>query len=252
MNPEHGQPIQPIQQWRIENLTFAYPHCPPSIHNLSLTVQTGERIGIIGNNGAGKTTLFLLLAGILTPLSGSLFWNDTELQPGSWRPHLGVLLQNPDDQLFASSVQEDVGFGAANQGLRGQALHERVKQALELVGCQDLADRPPHHLSGGEKRLVALAGILAMQPQIILYDEPSANLDCRSRRRLIPLIQDSCPTYLVASHDLELIREVCKRVILLDHGQICADGSTDRILGDPQLLARYDLECPGSLRGMTI
>ncbi|MEN9206115.1 MAG: ABC transporter ATP-binding protein, partial [Thermostichales cyanobacterium DRC_bins_46] len=196
----------------------------------------------IGNNGAGKTTLFYVIAGLLNPSSGGVWWEEKLLQPGCWRPEMGLVLQNPDDQLLADSVWEDVAFGLRRLGMCGQPLQERVRQALERVGCQALANRPPHHLSGGEKRLVTLAGILAMQPQLILYDEPSATLDRRSRQRLIRLLPECSPTFLLASHDLDLIREVCQRVILLDQGQICADGPTHDILGDPGLLRRYELD----------
>ena len=167
--------------------------------------------------------------------------------PGQFRPDIGLVFQNPDDQLFSASVWEDVSFGPQNMGLVPPELNSRVSEALLLTGTQDLVERPPHHLSGGEKRMVAIASVLAMQPQLVIYDEPSANLDMRARRRLIKFLQSSQETSLVASHDLELIIEVCDRVILLDEGQVIADGETRQIMGNQALMERHGLEMPHSL-----
>ena len=158
-----------------------------------------------------------------------------------------MVFQNPDDQLFSPSVWDDVAFGPQNLGLGGEQLAARVQAALHTTGVSGLADRAPHHLSGGEKRMVSIAGVLAMQPRLIIYDEPSASLDIRSRRRLINFLQESPVTSLISSHDLEFILEVCHRVVLLDQGRIVADGPPRQLMADKNLMAAHGLERPHSL-----
>lgn len=158
------------------------------------------------------------------------------------------MFQDPDDQLFAASVAEDVAFGPRNLGRSETEVAAVVQATLAMTGTLNLANCPPHHLSGGEKRMVAIAGILAMQPQLVLYDEPTANLDLRARRRLIAFLLQATHTFLLASHDLELILEVCDRVILLDQGRICAQGSPAHLMSQPDLMEAHDLEVPPSLR----
>lgn len=229
-------------------LSFAYPGHGPVLQAVSLTVQAGERVGIVGPNGAGKTTFFLLLCGMLSPATGTIMLSGTPVKPGTFRPEIGMVFQHPDDQLFCASVWEDVAFGPQNLGLSPDEVSSRVAAALALTGMQDLARRPPHHLSGGEKRMVAIAGVLAMQPRLVIYDEPSVYLDMRARRRLIQFLQSTPETFLLAAHDLDFILEVCQRVVVFDAGQIVADGPAHVILADAALLAAHGLECPARLQ----
>lgn len=231
----------------ISGLSFSYPNRPHVIENVSLNISPGEKVGIIGPNGTGKTTFFLLLCGILKPDRGQVSLFGRPMKSGDFRPEIGLVFQNPDDQLFSPSVWDDVAFGPQNLGLTRQEVTNRVEEALHITGTTGLALRAPHHLSGGEKRMVAIAGVVAMRPQLVIYDEPSSNLDIRSRRRLIDFLQASAETLLIASHDLEFILEVCDRVILLDNGQIVADGPPKEILGDNALMEAHGLERPHSL-----
>lgn len=231
----------------IHELGFSYPDKADVLQNISLRIHPGDRVGLIGSNGAGKTSLFLSICGILQPISGQITLLNRPVIPGEFRPEIGLVFQNPNDQLFSASVWDDVAFGPQNMGLSGSELSDRVRTALDLTGVQDLETRPPHHLSGGQKRMVAIATVLAMQPQIILYDEPSANLDLRARRRLIHFLQASQETLLISSHDLELILEVCDRVILMDEGRIITTGSPDIVMADAPLMEAHGLEKPHSL-----
>ncbi|MDC0832965.1 ABC transporter ATP-binding protein [Geitlerinema sp. CS-897] len=228
-------------------MTFSYPTLRPVLQDLDLQIEVGERVGLIGPNGAGKTTLFLAICGVLKPTSGEVRVFGEPVIPGAFRPEVGLVFQNPSDQLFSPTVWDDVAFGVQNMGLSPEIANAHVRDALELTGVTALADRPPHHLSGGQKRMVAIAGILAMRPKLVLYDEPSANLDLQSRRRLIQFLQTSRETSAIASHDLDLILEVCDRVLLLDGGRLVADGSPRDILGDERLMAERGLEKPHSL-----
>lgn len=231
----------------ISHLTFAYPNQEEIFSNLNLQIQPGERVGLIGPNGSGKTTLFLLICGILTPTSGEILLFGKPVEAGAFRPEIGLVFQNPDDQLFTTSVRDDVAFGPENMNLNSEEIENRVREALSVTGVAELIDRVPQNLSGGEKSMVAIASVLAMQPRMILYDEPTANLDLRARRRLIQFLQNSQETYLVSTHDLEVILEVCDRVILLDDGRIIADGNPREVMADQQLMEAHGLEKPHSL-----
>jgi cobalt/nickel transport system ATP-binding protein len=231
----------------IENLVFSYPHQNPSLNNINLSVTQGEKIGVIGANGAGKTTLFLLICGLLTPQNGKIQLFDQPIKMGEFRPEIGLVFQNPNDQLFCPRVWDDVAFGCENMGLSSEEIHTRVTEALTLTGALHLADRIPHHLSGGEKCMVAIASILAMKPQLILYDEPSSNLDLKARRRLINFLQNSPETLIISSHDLEMILEICDRLILLDQGKIIADNNPKTIMANQELMENHHLEIPHSL-----
>ncbi|WOB44838.1 ABC transporter ATP-binding protein [Thermoleptolyngbya oregonensis NK1-22] len=231
----------------VANLTFAYPGQPRTLQDVSLQIADGERVGIIGHNGCGKTTLFTLMCGVLRPDAGEIFLFGEPVRAGHFHPGVGLLFQSPNDQLFSASVWDDVAFGPQNMGLSPEEVAQRVQEALMLTGTADLAARPPHHLSGGQKQMVAIAGILAMRPRVVLYDEPSASLDLRTRRRLIQFLQRAPQTLLIASHDLELVLEVCDRVILLDEGRIIADGDPRQIMGDQELMEAHGLEKPHSL-----
>ena len=201
----------------------------------------------MGPNGAGKTTLFLTTCGVLTPDSGAVELFGSPVEPGAFRPEVGLVFQNPDDQLFCPAVRDDVAFGPQNMDLPAKEVARRVQEALAATGTTELSDRAPHHLSGGEKRMVSIAGVLAMRPRLIFYDEPSANLDLRSRRRLIDFLRDSEETFLTSSHDLEFILEVCDRVLLMNEGRIVADGDPREVMNDADLMEAHGLERPHSL-----
>lgn len=231
----------------ITNLRFLYPEGEEVLRGIDLTIAPGERVGLIGPNGAGKTTLFLSICGVLKPAAGSVQLFGEAVQPGSFHPDVGLVFQYPDDQIFSPSVRDDVAFGPLNMGLAREEVERRVDETLAGMGIADLAERPPHHLSGGQKRMVAIAGIQVMHPRIIIYDEPSANLDIRARRRLINHLQAGTGTTLVSSHDLELVVEVCERVFVLDEGRIVAEGPTKEIMADSALMEAHGLERPHSL-----
>ena len=236
----------------IDHLCFSYPDRLQVLDNICLQISPGERVGIIGHNGCGKTTLFMTLCGALAPTSGTVRLMDKPVVAGGFNPQIGLLFQNPNNQLFSASVREDIRFGPANMDLQPQQIDERVEAAIALTGLQSLAERPPHHLSGGEKQMVAIAGLLAMTPQIVLYDEPTASLDIRSRRRLITFMQGLQQTMVIASHDLEFLLEVCDRTLVMYQGKIVADGHPKDIMGDEALMATYDMEKPHSLIPHTI
>ncbi|HIK20561.1 MAG TPA: ABC transporter ATP-binding protein [Synechococcus sp. M44_DOE_062] len=240
--------MNPVPAVEVSQLWAAYPGYPPVLQGLDLRVEVGQHLGVIGPNGAGKTTLFLTLCGLLPPCSGQVSLFGQPLRPGQFCPQVGLVFQDPNDQLFAPSVAEDVAFGLRNLACPEGEIAAAVRAALHLTGTLHLADRPPHHLSGGEKRMVAIAGILAMKPQLVLYDEPTANLDLRARRRLIVFLQQATHTFLLASHDLELILEVCDQVVLLDQGRIWAQGSPAHLMGQADLMEAHGLEVPPSLR----
>ncbi len=231
----------------VDSVCFSYPGQPPVLDGVSLTVVSGERVGLIGPNGAGKTSLFLIICGVLKANAGAVTLLGEAMQYGDFRPEIGFVFQNPDDQLFSPTVRDDVAFGPQNMGLTDDVVEARVAAALETTGTTELADRAPHHLSGGEKRMVSIATTLAMEPVLMIYDEPDANLDSRSRRRLIRFLQASVQPIMVASHDLELILEVCTRVLLLDDGQIVANGEPRSIMGNAALMEAHGLEKPHSL-----
>jgi len=231
----------------VSGLCFSYPDRPEVLKDVSLNIMEGERVGLIGPNGSGKTTFFLGICGVLKPSAGETVVLGNPVTNGDFRPDVGLVFQNPDDQLFCPSVRDDVAFGPQNMGLSKDEVEARIAEALSIVGEMELADRPAHHLSQGEKRMVSIAGVLAMRPRLILYDEPSASLDIRSRRRLIHLLQASSETILIASHDLELILEVCDRVVLIDDGRVVADGAPRDIMGDGKLMEAHGQEKPHSL-----
>ncbi len=232
---------------KVVGLSFSYPDQEKVLDGVTLEVESGERIGLIGPNGAGKTTLFMLICGVLRPTSGEIHVLGRPVTCGSFSPDVGMAFQNPDDQLFCPSVREDVAFGPRNMGLSQDEVEARVVEALSAVGYVELASRPPHHLSEGEKRMVSIAGILAMKPRLLIHDEPSASLDIRARRRLIRLLQMSTETTLIASHDLELILEVCSRVVLIDEGRVITSGNPRTIMGDEELMMAHGQEKPHSL-----
>ncbi len=233
---------------RIAGLSFSYLPRRGVLRDLDLVVQPGERVGVIGPNGSGKTTLFLLICGVLKHEAGEVRVFERPVIAGGFRPDLGLVFQNPDDQLFCPTVGDDVAFGPLNMGLSPEEVEARVQEALTTTGCLALRERSPHHLSGGEKRMAAIASVLAMRPRLLLYDEPDANLDSRARRRLIQLLQASRETLLFASHDLDAVLEVGTRVLLMDDGRIAADGLPHTVMADAALMEAHGLEPPWSLR----
>ena len=238
----HSEPVLTVSR-----LCFSYADKPDVLKSIDLEVMVGERVGLIGPNGAGKTTLFLVICGVLKPTVGDISLLGKPVTNGKFNPEVALVFQNPDDQLFCPSVKDDVAFGPQNMGLSREEVEARIKEALSIVDGSKLAKRPVHHLSEGEKRIISIAGVLAMRPKLIIYDEPSANLDIRSRRRLIRLLQSSQETILIASHDLELVLEVCDRVVLIDDGSIVADGNPRGIMGNAQLMEAHGQEKPHSL-----
>ena len=231
----------------LHNLCFSYGNERAILTDINLNIAAGETVGLIGANGAGKTSLFLTICGILEATYGEVKLFDRSIEPGQFNPEIGLVFQNPDDQLFCPTVRDDVAFGLENIELSAEEVETRINAALSLTGVAHLADRISHQLSGGEKCMVAIAAVLAMLPQIVLYDEPSANLDLRARRRLIKFLQAAHETIIVSSHDLELIIEVCDRVILLNQGRIIADGTPPEIMSDASLMEANGLEVPHSL-----
>lgn len=234
----------------VSGLQFAYPDGHQALTNVDLTVVTGERVALLGPNGAGKTTLALHLNGIKEAEAGSVTVGDLTLGDDTVaeiRRRVGLVFQDSDDQLFMPSVAEDVAFGPANLGLRGDALDERVDEALKAVSAHELKHRAPHHLSGGERRRTALATVLAMRPDVLVLDEPSSGLDPAARRELIGLLRGLPMTQLVITHDLPLALELCERSVILDGGTVVADGPTVDLLTDADLLAAHRLELPFGL-----
>jgi cobalt transport protein ATP-binding subunit len=231
----------------IENLSFSYPDGFQALHNISLAVGMDEKVALVGPNGAGKSTLMLHLNGLLRGQHdclrvGGLDVNEQNL--GRIRAWVGLVFQNPDDQLFSPRVFDDVAFGPLHMGLPADEVRQRVADALAAVGMEGFGERVSHHLSVGQKKRIALATVLSMAPLILILDEPSAGLDPRARRSLINLLGDMQRTMLIATHDLHLVRELCPRTVVLDEGRIVADGSTGAILGDQALLEAHGLELP--------
>ena len=227
----------------IKNLSFTYPDGKRALDEIDLLVSRGEKIALVGANGAGKTTLLLHLNGILTG-NGSVHINNLELNKKNLpriRALVGLVFQNPDDQLFSTSVFDDVAFGLIYQGIDKKTIHEEVPHALKLVNMSDYLHRTPYHLSNGEKKRIAIATVLVMHPEILVFDEPTTGLDPRARREFIELLSGLTQTMLIATHDMDLVRQLTPRTIILNQGKIVADGPTDRILEDMDLLMENGL-----------
>jgi len=230
----------------VEGLSYRYPDGTQALVNVSFRVGVGESVGIIGPNGAGKTTLLLHLNGILHG-DGKVFIFGEEVNRNnlpSIRRRVGLVFQDPDDQLFMPTVIEDVAFGPLNIGCSQEEATKRAIHALRQVGMEGVAHRPPHQLSLGERKRVAIATVLAMHPDILVLDEPTSNLDPRSRRSLIALLRDLNVTKVIATHDLDCVVELCTRVIVMDGGMIVADGDVTAILSDTKLMEAHGLETP--------
>ncbi len=256
---------------KVEHLSYRYPAGQTALSDVSFAVGLHEVVGLIGPNGAGKTTLLLHLNGLLlgnsTAPRGVIAVNPAGDSAGSpvapvevlgmpvipanfpeVRRNVGLLFQDPDDQLFCPTVRDDVAFGPLNLEFPKEEVLRRVAESLAAVGLAGIEDRSPQQLSFGEKRRVCLAGVLACEPSLLALDEPSSNLDPRARRGLIDILRNCPASQIIASHDLEMIIELCRRVIVLDQGRIQADGPAREILADAQLMARHGLEVPMSIK----
>jgi len=237
----------------LRGVSHAYPDGTPALRGLDLHIAHGEAVAVVGANGAGKSTLLLHLNGLLLPSQGEVRIDGLPVARATLarvRRNVGFVFQDADDQLFMPTVQDDVAFGPSNQGLSAQQVQARVDAALDAVGATHLAKRAPYRLSGGEKRAIAIAGVLAMEPSILVLDEPSSGFDPAGRRRLIGLLRSFTQTRVIATHDLDLVLEVCERVLVLHHGRVEADGAPNELFADPDLLRRCHLEPPlGGVRG---
>jgi len=228
----------------IQNLAYRYADGREALYDISLSVEAGEKVALVGANGAGKSTLLLHLNGLLPAQSGHVRACGLDVVKknlGRVRAAVGLVFQDPNDQLFSPTVFDDVAFGPIYQGLPEDEIRQRVEAALGAVGMTEVIHRASYHLSLGEKKRVAIATVLAMDPEVLVLDEPSAGLDPRARRQLIELLQGLRPTLLIATHDLALANALCPRTVVMDAGHIVADGLTSAILGDHALLDRHGL-----------
>jgi cobalt/nickel transport system ATP-binding protein len=231
----------------VVDLGFSYPDGTRALDGVSFEVGHGEAIAVVGANGAGKSTLLMHLNGLLSPGEGEVRIGGTPVTKSTLaeiRRTVGMVFQDPDDQLFMPSVFEDVAFGPMNLGLPADDVATRVDEALRRVGAAHLKERPPYRLSGGEKRAVAIATVLAMEPSMLVMDEPSSGLDPRARRRLIELLASFEHTRIVATHDLDLAATLCERTIVMSAGRVTADGPTREVFSDDELLEASGLERP--------
>jgi cobalt/nickel transport system ATP-binding protein len=230
----------------VERLSFSYPDGHRALHEVSLCIEQGEKVALVGPNGAGKSTFMLHLNGILTG-NGSVQVGGLQVEKKNLpaiRALVGMVFQNPDDQLFSPTVYEDVAFGPLHMGLPEPEIARRVESALEQVGMSHYTGRLSHHLSMGEKKRIAIATVLSMDPSILVMDEPTAGLDPRARRSLINLLLTLPLTMLVSSHDLLMVQELFPRMVIMDEGRIVSDGPTPDLLNDTALLEAHGLELP--------
>lgn len=230
----------------VEGLGFSYPDGRQALRGIDLSIAAGERVALLGPNGAGKTTFVLQLNAILSG-TGSIRIDGLQVAKpniAEIRRRVGLVFQDPDDQLFMPTVADDVAFGPANLGMRGAELAQRVDASLAAVGMLEERDRAPHHLSFGQRRRVAVATVLAMQPSVLVMDEPSSNLDPAARRELGTILRALDVTFLMVTHDLPYAYELCERAVVIDDGRIAADGPIAQILQDTSLLAAHRLELP--------
>jgi cobalt/nickel transport system ATP-binding protein len=236
---------------KINQLCVRYPDGNQVLNQLSFHIETGETVGIIGANGAGKSTLFKSIVGIMLPSEGSIVIDNIEVTKknlNAIREKVGVVFQNPEDQLFMSNVYDDIAFGLRNYGMEEEKIKERIETMMKSLGIERLLHHNSNKLSGGEKRLVAIATILVMEPSLVLFDEPSSFLDPRTRRKLMELLQSFPMTKLIATHDLDMALELCDRVIILREGTIFKQGNAKELLSDELLMEEAGLELPYCLQ----
>ncbi len=231
---------------QFKDVDYSYPGGgKKALDGVSFRIDHGEKVALLGVNGAGKSTLLLHTNGLLLPQSGEVNVGDVPVGKKTLpivRQNVGMVFQNPDDQLFMSTVEEDVAFGPANMGLPEEEIRRRVSSALHAVGAEDLANRSPWQLSGGQKRRVAIATVLSMEPNILVLDEPTSNLDWSARRQLIGLLKGFDHTILVATHDLAMVNELCGRILVIDHGRIIADSDPGILERDERLRVMLGIE----------
>lgn len=223
---------------RFSDVHYSYPSGHEALRGVNFLITHGEKVALLGRNGAGKSTLILLTDGLLSASSGEVNIGDVPVTKKTLplvRQSVGLVFQNPDDQLFMPTVEEDVAFGPLNMGLPAAEVERRIEAALAAVKATDLRSRSPMQLSGGQKRRVAIATVLSMEPSILVLDEPTSNLDFGARNDLIRLLSDFEHTQLIATHDLDMVRRLCPRSIVLHEGRVLADGPTAAILDDPQV-----------------
>ncbi|WP_288815788.1 ABC transporter ATP-binding protein [uncultured Alistipes sp.] len=236
---------------QFDRVSYRYPGGREALRDVSLRITHGEKVALVGANGTGKSTLLLLAAGLLLPTDGEVSVGGIGLTPRTLpivRQTVGLVFQNPDHQLFMPTVEEDVAFGPANMGLTPEEIEARVTAALESVGALHLRKESPCRLSGGQKRSAAIATVLAMEPSVLVLDEPTSDLDPRARRQTLELLKRFSHTMLVATHDMEMARELCPRMIVLRDGEIAADGATETLFRDTDLLDACGLEPPCRMR----
>lgn len=234
---------------RFTNVHYTYPDGFEALQGISFTATHGEKVAFVGSNGAGKSTMMLHTNGLLLPTRGEVNVGDVPVEKKTLpiiRRTVGLVFQNSDDQLFMPTVEEDVAFGPMNMGLPAREVERRVTEALKAVGCLHLRKRPPYHLSGGQKKCVALATVLSMEPEILVLDEPTAGLDPAARRMLIDIIKGFTHTCLVTTHDIDMVMELCPRSIVMKEGQIIADGPTSIVLSDTEVVSNADLRAAPS------
>lgn len=238
-----------------KNVDFSYEGKKNTLNSISFSIGHGESLGIVGANGAGKSTLLKMLVGVLLPQNGGIYIGDTKVTKNTLsliRQRIGFCFQNPDDQLFMPSVYDDVAFGPRNYKFSEEEVDRKVKNALENVGMINLIDRATYKLSGGEKRSVAIAAVLSMDPDILVMDEPTSALDPKARRNLINILKGYTHTKIIATHDLDMVLEICDRLIILKNGEIKRDGLAKDILADKDLLETCGLEQPLSIQNCPI
>ncbi len=242
------QPVRTMTESaiRIDHLSFKYPDGRLALHDISLVISHGEKVAIIGPNGAGKSTLLLHLNGILQSDGAIRLFGMTAEGKNlkAIRNKVGLIFQDPDDQLFSPTVFDDVAFGPINMGLPAEEVRQRVTRALSLVGMTGYESRSSHHLSRGEKKRIAIATVLSMNPEVLVIDEPTSDLDPRSKWSLVALLKGLPMTQIITTHELEILTTLCERTIVLDQGRIVADGRTAEILADTVLLEAHGLAQP--------
>lgn len=236
---------------RFDDVHYRYPNGYEALCGVSFCITHGEKVALVGANGAGKSTLLLHTNGLLIPSQGEVVMGGIKLTRRTLplvRQSVGLVFQDSDNQLFMPTVEEDVAFGPSNMRLEPEEIRRRVTEALDAVGALDLRGESPFRLSGGQKRRVAIATVLAMEPSVLVMDEPTSNLDPRARRQIIDLIRRFSHTTLIATHDMEMVLDLCDRTIVMKEGRIVADGSTRHVFGDLALLEECGLEQPCELR----
>ena len=236
---------------RFDDVHYRYPNGYEALCGVSFCITHGEKVALVGANGAGKSTLLLHTNGLLIPSQGEVVMGGIKLTRRTLplvRQSVGLVFQDSDNQLFMPTVEEDVAFGPSNMRLEPEEIRRRVTEALDAVGALDLRGESPFRLSGGQKKRVAIATVLAMEPSVLVMDEPTSNLDPRARRQIIDLIRRFSHTTLIATHDMEMVLDLCDRTIVMKEGRIVADGSTRHVFGDLALLEECGLEQPCELR----